>query len=203
MQAVAVRTWSVYCLVEGRHVRYIGITSQRPERRLLQHYADASRNRTDHKTNWIRHCLAEGIQIEMRVVKSGLLQERAEQSEVRLLRFFRKAFRLVNSHEGGSSGYAGLSEESKAKHAAKAKLRIADPEQSERARSPENVRQLAEASRRYWREYRLTHPRVEKPKPRFTIKVRDKTTNSIVTEFELRSLRDAVKRLGAVVKYLS
>jgi hypothetical protein len=33
-----------------------------------------------------------------------------------LIRFFGKAFRLVNSHEGGETGYAGLSAESREKH---------------------------------------------------------------------------------------
>jgi predicted GIY-YIG superfamily endonuclease len=131
-------SYSVYCLIEnGKRVRYIGITSQRPEQRLLQHYADATRKRTDHKTNWIRHCLAEGIPIEIRVVKSGLLREQAERSEVRLLRFFHKAFHLVNSHEGGSSGYAGLSVESREKHSESGRARYRDPVQ--RAKMLEHI----------------------------------------------------------------
>jgi len=36
--------------------------------------------------------------------------------EIELIRFFKKAFRLVNTHSGGATGYAGLSEESKEKH---------------------------------------------------------------------------------------
>ena len=194
--AIAVRTWSIYCLLEGKHVRYIGITSQRPERRLLQHYADASRRRTDHKTNWIRHCLAEGIQIEIRVVRTGLLQSRAEQTEVRLLRFFRKAFRLVNSHEGGVSGYAGLSDESKAKHAAAGRNRWNDPQQREMARK--NSKHLADASRSYWREYRLTHPKIVKTikQPRFEIEIRDNKTKRVAAKFELKSLRDFQRRMS-------
>lgn len=199
--ATAIRTWSIYCLLEGRHVRYIGITSQRPERRLLQHYADASRKRTDHKTNWIRHCLAEGIPIEIRVVKSGLLREKAERSEVRLLRFFRKSFRLVNSHEGGASGYAGLSLESKLKHAESGRARYLDPKRRAAARL--HMVKINKLSVAYWKKYRKLHPKPKKPEPRFIIKVRNMDTKEIVTKFPLRSLRDCARRLAIVTRYLT
>jgi len=141
------RRFCIYALLEsGKHVRYIGITKQKPERRLLQHYADASRKRTDHKANWIRQCLAEGIPIEIKVIRGGLSEDEAARKEVGLIRFFGKAFRLVNSHEGGSSGYAGLSPESKAKHRASGKARFQNPLQ--KAWALEHVKALHAAKAR-------------------------------------------------------
>ena len=88
----------IYVLLENRRrVRYIGITALRPEQRLLQHYAESDKSISTHKTNWIRRCLAEEIPITIRVVKSGLSRQRAEQLETRLIRFFGKSFNLVNS----------------------------------------------------------------------------------------------------------
>ena len=193
MQTVGIRTWSVYCLLEGRHVRYIGITSQRPERRLLQHYADASRRRTDHKTNWIRHCLAEGIQVEIRVVKSGLLREKAEQSEVRLLRFFRKAFKLVNSHEGGASGYAGLSEESKVKHAESGKTRYIN--------NPADRERLLAANAKRWDNYRKKQESTLAGRKiiRRIIVIDGETDVREAVFYDTDSLRDARRKLRDVL----
>lgn len=111
------RSYIFYCLTEaGSHVRYFGITTQKPGRRLLQHYADASRSGMDHRKNWIRRCVDEGIHIDLVVLRSGLTRDEAFRLEIRLIRLFKKAFRLVNTHRGGSSGYNGLSSEAKIKH---------------------------------------------------------------------------------------
>ena len=109
--------YSIYCLAEdSQRVRYIGITNQAPESRLRQHLADCGRGRNLHKENWLRSCVQRGIPITIHVVRSGLTAERASMMEFELIRFFKKAFSLVNTHAGGSTGYAGLSEESKQKH---------------------------------------------------------------------------------------
>lgn len=109
--------YSIYCLAEnGKHIRYIGITSQAPEIRLKQHMADCGRGKNVYKENWIRSCIKRSIPITIHVVRSGLPSERACMMEFELIRFFKKPFSLVNTHAGGTTGYAGLSEESKEKH---------------------------------------------------------------------------------------
>lgn len=109
--------YSIYCLAEdGKRVRYIGITNQPPGARLRQHLADCGRGNNVYKENWLRSCANRGIPITIHVVRSGLPAERACMMEFELIRFFMKPLSLVNTHAGGSTGYAGLSEESKAKH---------------------------------------------------------------------------------------
>lgn len=109
--------YSIYCLAEnGKRVRYIGISSQAPEIRRRQHLADCGRGNNLYKENWLRSCVERGIPITIHVVRSGLTAERASLMEFELIRFFKKAFSLVNTHAGGATGYAGLSEESKEKH---------------------------------------------------------------------------------------
>jgi site-specific recombinase XerD len=109
--------YSIYCLAENRkRIRYIGITNQAPEERLRQHLADCGRGKNIYKENWLRSCVERDIPISIHVVRSGLTPEKAGMLEFELIRFFKKAFSLVNTHAGGSTGYAGLSEESKKKH---------------------------------------------------------------------------------------
>lgn len=109
--------YSIYCLAEdGKRVRYIGITNQAPEARLRQHLADRGRGKNVYKENWIRSCIRRNVPISIHVVRSGLSAERACMMEFELIRFFKKVFSLVNTHAGGSTGYAGLSEESREKH---------------------------------------------------------------------------------------
>jgi hypothetical protein len=109
--------YCIYCLVEGgKHVRYIGITNCSPEQRLRQHMGDCGRGKNAYKENWIRSCRDRGAAVTIHVLRAGLPAARAGMLEVELIRFFRKAFRLVNTHAGGATGYAGLSEESREKH---------------------------------------------------------------------------------------
>jgi hypothetical protein len=109
--------YCIYCLIESqKHVRYIGITNQEPEKRLAQHIADCGRGRNVHKENWLRSCLDKGIDVDIRMLRSGLSEERAQMIEVELIRFLKKPFRLTNNHAGGATGYAGLSPESREKH---------------------------------------------------------------------------------------
>jgi hypothetical protein len=124
LEEVEARRWShdvgdysIYCLAEdSKRVRYVGITNQAPETRLRQHLADCGRGKNLYKENWLRSCVKRGIPITIHVVRSGLTAERAAMMEFELIRFFKKALSLVNTHAGGSTGYAGLSEESKKKH---------------------------------------------------------------------------------------
>jgi hypothetical protein len=109
--------YSIYCLLENdQHVRYFGITNQSPESRLRQHIADCGRGKNYYKENWIRSCRSRSIPVKIRIVRAGLTAERAGFMEIELIRFFKKSFRLVNTHSGGATGYAGLSAESREKH---------------------------------------------------------------------------------------
>ena len=109
--------YSIYCLAEnGKRVRYIGITNQSAEVRLRQHLADCGRGRNLYKENWIRSCVSKGVPVTIHIVRSGLPSDRACMIEFELIRFFKRPFALVNTHAGGATGYAGLSEESREKH---------------------------------------------------------------------------------------
>ncbi len=109
--------YCVYCLCEnGKRVRYIGITRQSVDRRLAQHIADQRRDKNIYKYNWIRDCEKRKVQITIHVVRAGLTEKQAGMIEELLIRLLKKPFQLTNTHAGGSTGYAGLSEESKSKH---------------------------------------------------------------------------------------
>ena len=110
--------YTVYCLADKcRHwrVRYVGITKQQLSKRLHGHLWDAKRPyRNEHKTNWIRKCIATNLPIHIRSVRGNLTLADACQLERELIARYR--IRLVNIHEGGSSGYAGLPPDAKARH---------------------------------------------------------------------------------------
>lgn len=109
--------YSIYCLAEdGKRVRYFGITNQAPSARLRQHLADRNRGKNIYKANWLRSCAKRGVPITMHIVRTGLTAERAAMMEFELIRFFKRAFSLVNTHAGGATGYGGLSAESREKH---------------------------------------------------------------------------------------
>jgi hypothetical protein len=109
--------YCIYCLCENeKRVRYIGITNQLPSTRLAQHFSDCGRGKNTYKENWLRKCIDSGIPVTIRMVRDGLTADRAGLMEAELIRFFKKAFNLTNTHSGGATGYAGLSEESKQKH---------------------------------------------------------------------------------------
>jgi len=111
--------YAVYCLLENeKRVRYIGITKQRLKTRLYQHLSDFRKNKNIHKYNWIRKCEADNIAITIHPIKSGVSEKLAQYLEQMLIAMLKKPFMLTNTHAGGSTGYAGLSEESKAKHRA-------------------------------------------------------------------------------------
>ncbi len=111
--------YTVYCLAERTgcwHVRYIGITKQRLRKRLHGHMWDAKRPyRQEHKANWIRKCVADCVPIRIRAIRSNLTLEAACTLERALIARYRS--QLVNIHEGGTSGYAGLPSDAKLRHA--------------------------------------------------------------------------------------
>lgn len=115
--------YCVYCLAEGgKRVRYIGITNQLVAKRLAQHMADRERGQNLHKENWLRSCAARNIKVTIHVVRAGLTANQACWIEELLIKLLKGPFNLTNSHSGGATGYAGLSEESRVKHRVNTKV---------------------------------------------------------------------------------
>lgn len=111
------RKYSVYALTCGGEIRYIGITSQSLGRRLSQHLSDAKRaSRNEHKTNWIRKCLKDGDSVQIKLLRQWMDESDAHRIERQIIAKLRP--QLVNVHEGGTSGYNGLSDDAKARHLA-------------------------------------------------------------------------------------
>lgn len=109
--------YCVYCLSEdGKRIRYIGITNQPAEKRLSQHLADRQRGKNIYKENWLRSCAERNIKVRIHVVRAGLTAQQAGFTEELLIKLLKKPFSLTNTHSGGSTGYAGLSDESREKH---------------------------------------------------------------------------------------
>jgi hypothetical protein len=97
-------------------VRYIGITCRSLDDRFSGHIADTSRSRFDHKTNWLRSLIDKSEWPLIVPIREGLTVGRAEWLERLLIRLLQRPFLLVNSHEGGSTGLAGMSPEAREKH---------------------------------------------------------------------------------------
>lgn len=107
----------MYCLSEdGKRIRYIGITNQPAEKRLSQHLADRQRGKNIYKENWLRSCAERNIKVRIHVVRAGLTAQQAGFTEELLIKLLKKPFSLTNTHSGGATGYAGLSDESREKH---------------------------------------------------------------------------------------
>ncbi len=110
------RLYSVYALIADGAFRYIGITQQALSRRLSQHFQDTNRNyRREHKTNWLRKCSSNGISVSIKLLRRGLNLASAQRIEKQIIKRLRP--QLVNVHEGGSSGYNGLPNDAKIRHA--------------------------------------------------------------------------------------
>jgi hypothetical protein len=90
------------------------------------------RQRKEHKTNWLRSCKRDGIAVCIKPIRIGLGLEAAQRIERQIIKRLRP--QLVNVHEGGSSGYAGLPEEAKRRHSESGKARYLDPKQREFAK---------------------------------------------------------------------
>ena len=124
--------FSVYALTENAKMRYIGLTSQTLSRRLNQHFQDANRpKRKEHKSNWLRACKRGGVPVKIKSIRRGLSLESAQRVEKQIIKKLRP--QLVNVHEGGSSGYAGLPADAKKRHSESGKRRYLDPKQRARA----------------------------------------------------------------------
>jgi predicted GIY-YIG superfamily endonuclease len=140
------RRFSVYALTEDGRMRYIGITSQPLKRRLYQHLQDVSRpNRTEHKTNWLLACRRDGKTVSIKAIRRGLDESSAQRIEVQIIK--RLGDRLVNVHEGGSSGYGGLNEDARIRHSISCKARYYDESERKVALTMAKVRAAKERKR--------------------------------------------------------
>ncbi len=116
------KSWTVYTLADSRSpsdVRYVGITSTTPARRMARHLSDRRQN---HRTNWIGAVRREGADVVMTPLMDGLTEQEAKSKEVDLIASYREGgARLVNSTDGGD-GTVGFSPtaETRAKMAAAA-----------------------------------------------------------------------------------
>lgn len=66
------KTWVIYTLASpSEGVRYVGVTSQSPDKRLDSHLGRATRGENTHKDRWLRKLLAAGVRPSLAVVASG------------------------------------------------------------------------------------------------------------------------------------
>jgi hypothetical protein len=82
--------------------------------------------------HWLRACKRDGVSVKIKSIRRGLPLESAQRIEKQIIKRIRP--QLVNVHEGGSSGYAGLPADAKARHSASGKARYLDPKQREFAK---------------------------------------------------------------------
>ena len=184
--------FSVYALTENGKMRYIGLTSQTLPRRLNQHFQDISRpRRKEHKTNWLRACKRDGVAVNIKSLRVGLPLADAQRIEKQIIKRIRP--QLVNVHEGGSSGYAGLPAEAKKRHSESGKARYLDPKQKEKAAAASKIMHAAKARKR------MENPPDYIPRPQEglllkTIRITDELAGS---SFEIK-LRQG-KRLNQII----
>ena len=120
----------LYALTDPRHplvIRYIGKTSYPLRDRLARHIYEAVSTKRNHRVNWLRKILAEGVrpvcELLDTVAGDGCAEERQMIAFCRLM-----GARLTNNTDGGE-GRLGrrCSDEAKAAMSKKAKARMADP----------------------------------------------------------------------------
>lgn len=65
--------WVIYTLEDprGGGIRYVGMTHDKPEKRLGKHLYAVSRGLTHHLQNWLRKMISEGISPTLFVVEHG------------------------------------------------------------------------------------------------------------------------------------
>lgn len=131
MQPANNKSWRIYVLGDPRNglVRYVGITTVSIAKRLRCHLADARRGAHNHRANWIRSLLSEGMRPSVNVVAVGAGEwEKAEQWWIAHLRSL--GLNLTNGTIGGGGKLGHIpSDESRAKLSAttKGRHRFGDP----------------------------------------------------------------------------
>lgn len=117
----------VYALVSSRDesvVRYIGLTARTLNKRMSYHRWNADHGLTNHVYNWMRKEAAEGYDVTIVELASGLSRSEAGELERRLISEYRAAgVRLCNMTAGGEG--------------------VAEPDEEVR-------RRISDANRRNW-----------------------------------------------------
>ena len=197
------RKFSVYALTESGVIRYVGLTSQTLARRMNQHFQDINRpNRKEHKTNWLRACRRDVITVTIKSLRGGLTIDAAQRIEKQIIKRLRP--QLVNVHEGGSSGYNGLTPEAKNRHSESGKARYRGMRQDKRERMLIRLSNMRAAKKRKHNEAVAAGWRPEpkfKRAYRFEIGIRNKDTGETCF-VDLKSGRQAHKIGDLVLKYL-
>lgn len=105
------RLFTLYVLYGEGQIRYVGITSMLPIRKRLHQHLSLARlkKKNIHSLNWIRSVIERGGKVKIRAVRTKLSMDEAIEMEQTLIARYKD--RLVNSHEGGFTGLAGLTDE--------------------------------------------------------------------------------------------
>lgn len=132
-------TWTVYVLKNPRTnaVRYVGFTSQKLSRRLLDHVSDATRSgnhcRT-HKDNWLLSLLSIGLCPVIEVLEAGS-GDGWKEAERRWIAHYRSmGARLVNGTDGGDGVIGYWTPEMRRDHAKKREAAMTPEQRSERSK---------------------------------------------------------------------
>lgn len=99
----------VYLLYSTRDrsiIRYIGVTSESPNKRLKRHFWDSKRN-VSYKDRWVAKEIGDGFHIKMEVIISFIQFSHALQLEMKFIKEAKElGLPLVNTTNGGD-GYRG------------------------------------------------------------------------------------------------
>jgi hypothetical protein len=104
MAATKILDWSIYVLKcpRTRAVRYVGFTSQRPERRLQHHLSDALKSpRENYRHSWIMSLVSIGLMPVMEVIERGTGDGWADVERRWIASYRARSARLVNGTDGG------------------------------------------------------------------------------------------------------
>ncbi len=107
----------VYALIDPRfnEIRYIGITTQSPNQRLIRHISEARHSlRRDHRVNWIKSLLDIGIKPEFKIISDTTKENIFKEERKQITHFRNLGYRLTNSTDGGE-GVLNPSPETRAK----------------------------------------------------------------------------------------
>lgn len=88
-------------------LRYVGCTSGPLEKRLYRHCIPAELKRRNHRTNWVRSIVDQGVRPKIELVETQPTREAMFDTEIFYIAYFRSlGFRLVNEVPGGRGGGA-------------------------------------------------------------------------------------------------
>src|SRR3990167_7247658 len=99
------RVYKIYILREPKDnaIRYVGQTIQKIEYRYAHHIGNAKKSREhNHKSNWIKSLLRDGLLPKVELIKEYNNQEDCDTDEIFFINTFRQiGYKLTNSTIGG------------------------------------------------------------------------------------------------------